>query len=87
MLSISGVLCFIIVLFESIRKRKSYIIKTFGIGRYNTRLNFYLYEVNRNKYWLSKSSMILKNTKLRSNTGNINLESTENNLFFFYLRR
>jgi heme/copper-type cytochrome/quinol oxidase subunit 1 len=60
-LSIAGILCFIIMLFDSLRKKKTYTIKTFGIGRYNTRLNFYLYEIHRNKYWLHKSLLLNKN--------------------------
>lgn len=50
MLSVAGILCFVLMLFDSLRKRKPYIIKTYGVGRYNTRLNFYLYEVSKSKY-------------------------------------
>lgn len=87
MLSVAGILCFIIVLFESIRKRRSYVIYTFGIGRYNTRLNFYLYEVSRNKYWLSKSSTLLNHNSTSKNKLNLNLREFENNLFFYYIKK
>lgn len=60
-LSIAGILCFIFMLFDSLIKKKAYIIKTFGVGRYNTRLNFYLYECSRNSYWRKKYEVINKN--------------------------
>jgi heme/copper-type cytochrome/quinol oxidase subunit 1 len=53
-LTIAGILCFIFMLFDSLRKKKPYIIKTFGVGRYNTRLNFFLYETARHTYWRQK---------------------------------
>jgi heme/copper-type cytochrome/quinol oxidase subunit 1 len=58
-ITISGILAFVIMLFESLRKKKSYVIKTFGVGRYNVRLNFYLYQISRNRYWLAKHLTIL----------------------------
>lgn len=60
MITVSGILAFVIMLFDSLRKKKSYIIKTFGIGRYNTRLNFFLYQIARNRYWLMKHFTLLK---------------------------
>lgn len=61
LLTIAGILCFIFMLFDSLIKKKTYIIKTFGVGRYNTRLNFYLYECSRNNYWQGKYLVLLKN--------------------------
>jgi heme/copper-type cytochrome/quinol oxidase subunit 1 len=59
-ITVSGILAFVITLFDSLRKKKSYIIKTFGVGRYNTRLNFFLYQSARNYYWLMKHGVLLK---------------------------
>lgn len=50
MITVSGILAFVVMLFDSLRKQKAYTIKTFGVGRYNTRLNFYLYQIARNNY-------------------------------------
>lgn len=87
MLSIAGILCFIFMLFDSLRKKKPYIIKTFGIGRYNTRLNFYLYEIHRNKYWLHKSLHLVRNplykTKSYGYNKIINYELYESTLFYY----
>lgn len=49
-ITVSGILAFVIMLFDSFQKRRGYTIKTFGVGRYNTRLNFYLYQAARNRY-------------------------------------
>ena len=35
------------MIFDSIRQAKPAVRSTFGVGRFNTRLNFYLFEVNR----------------------------------------
>jgi len=35
------------MIYDSIRQAKPAIRNTFGVGRFNTRLNFYLFEVNR----------------------------------------
>lgn len=58
-ITVSGIFAFVLMLFDSLRKQKSYIIKTFGIGRYNTRLNFFLYQAARNRYWFSKYSTLI----------------------------
>ena len=82
-LSIAGILCFIIMLTDSMRKRKPYTIKTFGVGRYNTRLNFYVYEMHRNKYWSYKSNSLYNyKMKKRIFLPSSNIESV---LFFYHL--
>jgi hypothetical protein len=40
-------LSFFIMIYDSIRQSKPTIRSNFGVGRFNTRLNFYLFEVNR----------------------------------------
>lgn len=47
MLSVAGLMAFFIMIFDSLRQGKAVTRNTFGIGRYNTRLNFYLYEISR----------------------------------------
>ena len=47
LLSVAGVLSFFFMIFDSLRHSKAALRLTFGIGRYNTRLNFYLYEISR----------------------------------------
>jgi hypothetical protein len=45
MLSVAGLIAFFIMIFDSLRQSKAVIRNTFGVGRYNTRLNFYIYEI------------------------------------------
>ncbi len=89
-IAVAAILCFVIGIFDSMRKKRAYTIKTFGIGRYNTRLNFYIYEIHRNKYWLYKNSFLLSNltvrNKLNYSTKFINLELYDSNLFYYYIK-
>lgn len=50
MLSVAGMLAFFLMIFDSIRQGKAATRTTFGVGRYNTRLNFYIYEIARLTY-------------------------------------
>jgi heme/copper-type cytochrome/quinol oxidase subunit 1 len=43
LISVAGLICFFLMIFESLRQAKPSIRNTFGINRYNTRLNFYLF--------------------------------------------
>lgn len=47
MLNVAGLLAFFIMIFDSLRQAKAVVRNTFGISRYNTRLNFYIYETSR----------------------------------------
>ena len=90
MITVSGILAFVIMVFDSLRKQKSYTIKTFGVGRYNTRLNFYLYQISRNKYWLNKHAALLSVRPVQhiKNTQNVkNLEYQESTLYFYSFKK
>jgi hypothetical protein len=79
------------MLFDSLRKKRGYIIKTFGVGRYNTRLNFYLYQAARNRYWISKHLTLLsvKSRRFlrRSDYVITNLEYYDSTLFFYTFKK
>lgn len=47
MLSVAGIIAFFLMIFDSLRQGRAATRNTFGVGRYNTRLNFYLYEISR----------------------------------------
>jgi hypothetical protein len=55
MLSVAGLMAFFIMIFDSLRQSKAVIRNSFGVGRYNTRLNFYIYEIARLIYVQQKS--------------------------------
>ena len=47
LLSVAAILSFFVMIYDSIRQAKPAIRNTFGAGRFNTRLNFYFFEINR----------------------------------------
>ena len=55
LLSVTAILFFFIMIYDSIRQGKPAIRNNFGAGRLNTRLNFYLFEINRLSFIQKKS--------------------------------
>jgi len=53
-------LAFFLMIYDSIRQAKPNVRNTFGIGRFNTRLNFYLFEVNRLNFLQRKNLYIFR---------------------------
>lgn len=49
LLSVAGIISFFIMIFDSLRQARAALRTTLGINRYNTRLNFYLFEISRLK--------------------------------------
>lgn len=90
-LSIAGVICFFIMLFDSIRRGKAAVRNTFGVGRYNTRLNFYMYEINRLHYIRLKTLELFRLnllTELKLNKQNyFNFSHFETTLFYYKLKK
>lgn len=89
MLNVAGLMAFFIMIFDSLRQAKAATRNTFGISRYNTRLNFYIYEISRLIYLQQKSFYALKtlrphNLKL-NNLNYINWEPYETVLFSYVL--
>ena len=44
LLSVAGMIAFFIMIFDSLRQGRAATRNSFGIPRFNTRLNFYIYE-------------------------------------------
>ena len=55
LLSVTAILFFFIMIYDSIRQAKPAIRNNFGAGRLNTRLNFYFFEINRLSFIQQKS--------------------------------
>lgn len=87
LLSVAGLMAFFIMIFDSLRQVRAVTRNTFGVSRFNTRLNFYIYEVARNKYVQRKGWFIsrqLNLQELRLNTLNFeNYEQLDSNLFSY----
>ena len=50
LLSVAGLIAFFIMIFDSLRQGRAATRNSFGISRFNTRFNFYLYEIARNRF-------------------------------------
>ena len=87
MLSVAGLIAFFIMIFDSLRQGRAVTRNTFGIARYNTRLNFYLYEISKIHYVYQKSSFLfrlLKPTSIKLNNLNYtNFEPYETTLITY----
>lgn len=66
MLSVAGLMAFFIMIFDSLRQSRAVIRNTFGVSRYNTRLNFYLYAVGQHIYAQQKGLFLFKFNKPRA---------------------
>lgn len=87
--SVGGILSFFIMVFDSIYKGRAIHRTMLGVGRYNNRLNFYIYEVSRLYYLRSKSLTLLKPHYFKKKTkiiNNINFEYYESILIYYDLR-
>ena len=60
LLSIAGILSFFIMVFDSLRQARPFVRNTFGVGRFNTRLNFYLYQRSKSHRVLYKTFFLVK---------------------------
>lgn len=57
-------MAFFIMIFDSLRQARAVTRNTFGISRFNTRLNFYLYEIAKIKYIKRKGWYISRTNNL-----------------------
>jgi len=77
LLSVAGLMAFFIMIFDSLRQGRAVTRNSFGISRFNTRLNFYLYEISRNRYIQRKGWYISRFN--RPNTVSLNSLNYNNN--------
>ena len=87
MLNVAGLMAFFIMIFDSLRQARAATRNTFGISRYNIRLNFYLYEIYKLIYIQQKALFLdkkLQLTKLKLNKLKyVNFEPLESTLFTY----
>jgi heme/copper-type cytochrome/quinol oxidase subunit 1 len=87
LLSVAGLIAFFIMIFDSLRQGRAVTRNTFGISRYNTRLNFYLYEISRLVYVQQKGWSLfrfVKPTSIKLNDLNyMNFEPYETTLITY----
>ena len=87
LLSVAAMLFFFIMIYDSIRQAKPAIRNTFGAGRFNTRLSFYFYEINRLSYIQRKSLYNLRlnkhHNKNLKRVDFLSIESSDTTLFSY----
>jgi hypothetical protein len=67
------------MIYDSVRQAKPTVRNNFGVTRFNTRLNFYFFEIHRLSYIQQKN---FYNYRLKSNFVRNNISST--NKFFLF---
>jgi len=87
LLSVASLLFFFIMIYDSIRQAKPAIRNTFGAGRFNTRLSFYFYEINRLSFIQRKSLYNYRVNKLLTKdlkrVDLVSIESMDTTLFSY----
>lgn len=68
LLSVAALLSFFIMIYDSIRQAKPAVRNNFGAGRFNTRLNFYFFEINRLSFIQRKNFHNHRFNSLRSSS-------------------
>jgi hypothetical protein len=75
------------MIYDSVRQSKPAIRNTFGVGRFNTRLNFYFYEAGRVSFIQRKSFFLHRRVRtfaLENREFNyININSLESTAFSY----
>jgi hypothetical protein len=75
------------MIYDSIRQAKPAIRNTFGAGRFNTRLSFYFYEINRLSFIQRKSLYNYRVNKLLTKdlkrVDLVSIESMDTTLFSY----
>lgn len=91
MLSVAGMMAFFIMIFDSIRQGRAATRNSFGVARFNTRLNFYIYEgartwfLQRKGWYLSRFN---RHNSVRMNKLNyVNNEYLETTLYSYVILR
>ena len=91
MLSVAGMMAFFIMIFDSIRQGRAATRNSFGVARFNTRLNFYIYEGARTWFLQRKGWYITRFNRHNSVKINglnyVNNEYLETTLYSYVLIR
>ena len=85
LLSVAALLSFFFMIYDSIRQAKPTVRNTFGVGRYNTRLNFYFYEIARLNFLQKKNMYSLRISRDfdKSQLTKLDIESLDTTLFSY----
>jgi heme/copper-type cytochrome/quinol oxidase subunit 1 len=85
LLSVAALVSFFFMIYDSIRQAKPTIRNNFGVGRFNTRLNFYFYEIGRLNFLQKKNMYSLRVSRDfdKNQMSKLDLESLDTTLFSY----
>lgn len=86
LLSVTAILAFFMAIYDSIRQAKPAIRSNFGVSRFNTRLNFYFFEINRLSFLQQKSLYLHRFNTKNANSNSFNsleIHNLESSLFSY----
>jgi len=87
LLSVVAMLSFFFMIYDSVRQAKATVRNTFGVGRFNTRLNFYFFEINRLSFLQRKSFYNHRFTKINTTSTKelnyLNIANLDTTLFSY----
>ena len=87
LLSVAALLAFFIMIYDSIRQAKPAVRNNFGAGRFNTRLNFYFFEINRLSFIQKKNFYNHRFNSLQNNSqtklNSLDIASLDTTLFSY----
>lgn len=84
LLSVAGLSAFFVMLFDSLRQAKAATRSSFGVTRFNIRLNFYLYEMARTLHVQRSGWYIARKAILRDDKDNDSLSLVQLSYSNFY---
>jgi len=84
---VGSMLSFFMMIYDSIRQSKPTIRNNFGVGRFNTRLNFYFFEINRLSFIQRKNfynhRLVSTHSKNKTNLNYLNIVNYDSTLFSY----
>ena len=85
LLSVAALVSFFFMIYDSIRQAKPTIRNNFGVGRFNTRLNFYFYEIGRLNFLQKKNMYSLRVSRDfdKNQMNKLDIESLDTTLFSY----
>jgi len=87
LLSVFALLSFFLMIYDSVRQAKPTIRNNFGVGRFNTRLNFYFFEINRLSFLQRKSFYLHRFNSINTNSTQelnyLNISNLDTTLFSY----
>ena len=87
LITVGAMLSFFMMIYDSIRQSKPTVRNNFGVGRFNTRLNFYFFEINRLSFIQRKNfynhRLVTNSSHSKINLNYLNIVNYDSTLFSY----